>query len=165
MSKFKKTKTFSMRLRRWIYTFSHSYSRHIDIYNYCYLNSVYHLKWKWSRSVVSDYLPPHGLYSPWNPPGQNTGVGSLSLLQGIFPTQGSNPGLPHCRRIQQRKEPLIWSVAIRRCELCSGWPLVPQSLSSSSLWLFSVCRVLVDKDCVLHVAPHCIFRTYLVPGR
>ena len=36
---------------------------------------------------------------PWNSPGQNTGVGSLSLLQGIFPTQGSNPGLPHCRRI------------------------------------------------------------------
>ena len=34
-----------------------------------------------------------------NSPGQNTGVGSLSLLQGIFPTQGSNPGLPHCRRI------------------------------------------------------------------
>ena len=32
-------------------------------------------------------------------PGQNTGVGSLSLLQGIFPTQGSNPGLPHCRQI------------------------------------------------------------------
>ena len=42
---------------------------------------------------------PHVLYSPWNSPGQNTGVGSLSLLQGIFPTQGSNPGLPHCRRI------------------------------------------------------------------
>ena len=38
-------------------------------------------------------------YSPWNSPGQNTGVGSLSLLQGIFPTQGSNPGLLHCRRI------------------------------------------------------------------
>ena len=36
---------------------------------------------------------------PWNSPGQNTGVGSLSLLQGIFPTQGSNPGLPHCRQI------------------------------------------------------------------
>ena len=42
---------------------------------------------------------PHGLYSPWNSPGQNTGVGSLSLLQGIFPTQGSNPGLLHCRQI------------------------------------------------------------------
>ena len=39
----------------------------------------------------------HGLYSPWNSPGQNTGVGSLSLLQGIFSTQGLNPGLPHCR--------------------------------------------------------------------
>ena len=42
---------------------------------------------------------PHGLYSPWNSPGQNTGVSSCSVLQGIFPTQGSNPGLPHCRRI------------------------------------------------------------------
>ena len=42
---------------------------------------------------------PHGLYSPWNFPGQNTGVCSFSLLQGIFQTQGSNPGLPHCRRI------------------------------------------------------------------
>ena len=40
-------------------------------------------------------LWPRGLYSPWNSPGQNTGVSSLSLLQGIFPTQGPNPGLPH----------------------------------------------------------------------
>jgi len=52
-----------------------------------------------SCSVVSNSLQPHGLYSPWNSPGQNTGEGSLSLLQGIFPTQGSNPGLPHCRQI------------------------------------------------------------------
>ena len=52
-----------------------------------------------SCSVVSDCLQPHGLYSPWNYLGQNTGVGSLSPLQGIFPTQGSNPGLPHCRQI------------------------------------------------------------------
>ena len=37
------------------------------------------------------------LYSPWNSPGQNTGVGNL--LQGIFPTQGSNPDLLHCRWI------------------------------------------------------------------
>ena len=36
---------------------------------------------------------------PWHSPGQNTGVGSCSLLQGIFPNQGSNPGLPHCRQI------------------------------------------------------------------
>ena len=52
-----------------------------------------------NRSVVSDSLRPHGLYSPWNSPGQNTGIGSLFLLQGIFRTQGSNPGLPHRRRI------------------------------------------------------------------
>ena len=52
-----------------------------------------------SRSVVSDSLRPSGLYSPWNSPGQNTTVGSLSLLQRNFPTQGWNPGLPHCRRI------------------------------------------------------------------
>ena len=52
-----------------------------------------------SLSVVSDLLWPHGLYLPWNSPGQNTGVDSHSLLQGIFPTQGLNPGLPPCRRI------------------------------------------------------------------
>ena len=39
------------------------------------------------------------LYSPWDSPGHNTGVGNLFLLQGIFRTQGSNPCLPHCRRI------------------------------------------------------------------
>ena len=52
-----------------------------------------------SSSVMSDSLPPHGLYNPWSSAGQNTRVGSLSLLQGIFPTQGSNPGLPHCGQI------------------------------------------------------------------
>ena len=41
--------------------------------------------------------PFHGLYSPLNSPGQNTGESSLSLLQGIFPTQGSNPGHLHCK--------------------------------------------------------------------
>ena len=40
-----------------------------------------------------------GLHSTWNSSGINTGVDSISLLQGIFPTQGSNPGLPHCRQI------------------------------------------------------------------
>ena len=48
---------------------------------------------------MSDSLRPHGLHSPWDSPGQNTGVGSLSLLQGIFPTQILNLGLPHCRQI------------------------------------------------------------------
>ena len=46
-----------------------------------------------SHSVMSDPLQPRGLYSPWHSPGQNTGVGTLSLLQGTFPTQGSNRSL------------------------------------------------------------------------
>ena len=52
-----------------------------------------------SCSVVSEGWGPHGLYSPWNSTGQNTGVFSLSLLQGIFQAQGSSPGIPHWRQI------------------------------------------------------------------
>ena len=53
---------------------------------------------------MSDSLWLHGLYSarlldPWNSPGRNTAVCNLSFLQGIFPTQGSNPGILHCRQI------------------------------------------------------------------
>ena len=86
------------------------------------------LKWKSgneSRPVMSDSLRPHGLYSPWNSPGQNTGVGSRSHLQGIFPAQGSNPGLLHCRQIlyqlSQQGSPLgSWSEVnlLSRVRLC-----------------------------------------------
>ena len=62
-------------------------------------NNLYSPDESENHSVMSDSLGTHGLYSPWNSPGQNTGVGSLSLLKGIFPTQGSNPGLPHYRCI------------------------------------------------------------------
>ena len=55
-----------------------------------------------SRSILSNSLPLYGLYSPWNSSGQNTGMRSRSLLQGMFPTQGSNSGLPHCRQILDR---------------------------------------------------------------
>ena len=53
---------------------------------------------KW---VIQSCLTLHDFMdcSPWDSPGQNTGMGSLPLCQGIFPTQGSNPGLPHCRWI------------------------------------------------------------------
>ena len=56
-----------------------------------------------SCSVMSDSLQPHGLQPtrllcPWDFPGKNTGVGCHFLFQGIFPTQGSNPGLPCCRQ-------------------------------------------------------------------
>ena len=52
-----------------------------------------------SCSVMSNSLWPHGLHSPWNSPGQNTGAGSLFLLQGIFRTQEFKQGLLHFRRI------------------------------------------------------------------
>ena len=63
-----------------------------------------------SHSVVSDSLQPRGrrsarLVCPQNSPGKNTGVGCHFLLQGIFPTQGSNPGLPHCRQLDST----IWA--------------------------------------------------------
>ena len=58
------------------------------------------LKWSEVKAIQSCPTLCHPMdYRPWNSPGQNTGVGSLSLFQGIFPTQGSNPGLPHCRQI------------------------------------------------------------------
>ena len=53
------------------------------------VSHLFAMKW-WDSSVVSNSFWPHGLYSPQNSPGQNTGVSSLSHLQGIFPTQGSN---------------------------------------------------------------------------
>ena len=56
---------------------------------------------------------PHGLYSSWNSAGQHTGVGSLSLLQGIFSTQGLNPGLLHCRWILYPAEPQGKSIDTR----------------------------------------------------
>ena len=53
------------------------------------------------NSAVSHSFRPHGLsrarlLCPWEAPGKNTGVGGHSLLQGIFPTQGSSLGLPRC---------------------------------------------------------------------
>ena len=53
----------------------------------------------WSGVPLPSPLKILVLYSSWNSPGQNTGVGSLSLLQEIYPTQGSNAGFPHCGQI------------------------------------------------------------------
>ena len=73
----------------------------------------------------------HGLYSPWNSPGQNTGVGSLSLLQGIFLNQGLNPGLPHCRKILYPAEPQgkskntgVGSLSLFQRILLTNWGLL-----------------------------------------
>ena len=78
------------------------------------------------NSAVSDSLQPHGLYNPWISPGQNTGVGSLSLLQGIFPTKRLNPGLPHCRQIlyqlNQQGSPRILEWVAYHFSSGSSWP-------------------------------------------
>ena len=68
------------------------------------VNSFIFAFWFWSNesegcSVMSNFLQPHGLPSSRKSPCQNTGVGGHSLLQWIFPTQGLNPGLPHCKLI------------------------------------------------------------------
>ena len=76
------------------------------------------------RSVVSDSLRSDRLYSAWNSPGQNTGVGLLSILQGIFPTQGLNPGLPHCRQI-------LYQLSHNRSPRILEWVACPFSSGSS----------------------------------
>ena len=86
-----------------------------------------------SHSVMSDSLRPHGPYNQWNSPGQNTGVGSLSLLQGIFPTQESNPGSPHCRQIlyqlSHKGSPRILEWVAYPFFLGSSWPRNPTMVS------------------------------------
>ena len=80
------------------------------------------LMWHLSLSHI-DSLWPQGLYSPWNSPGQNTGVGSLSLLWGIFPTQGLNPSLPHCRQI-------LYQLSHKRTPRTLEWVAYPFSRGS-----------------------------------
>ena len=69
-----------------------------------WIQMIQKLKKSVSHSVVSNSSPPHGLQHtrhlcPRNSPGKNTVLNCHFLLQGIFPTQGSNPGLLHCRQI------------------------------------------------------------------
>ena len=71
-------------------------------------------------------LWPHGLYCPWNSPDQNTGVGSLSLLQGMFPTQVSSPDPLHCRQIlyqlRHQGRPRILELVAYPFSSRASWP-------------------------------------------
>ena len=76
-----------------------------------------------SEVKVPQSSPPVGdpvgnIYSPWNSAGQNTGVGSLSLLQGIFPVQGLNPGFLHCR-------PILYQLSHKRSPRILQWVACP----------------------------------------
>ena len=77
-------------------------------------------------------------YSPWNFPGQNTEVGSLSLLQGILPTQGSNPGLPHGRQT-------LYQLSHKGSPIILEWVAYPLSSGSSALLVDSLSTELSGK--------------------
>ena len=93
-------------------------------------------KWKWKLlSYVQLFVTPWTVahQSPlWNPPGKKTGVGSHCLLQGIFWTQGSNPGLPHCRWI-------LYKLSHQGSSRILEWVAYP--FSSRSFWLRNWTRV------------------------
>ena len=78
------------------------------------------------HSTVSSSLRPHGLYSPWNSPDQNTGVGSLPLLQQIFLAQDSNWGLLQCRQVlhqlSSEGSPGMLRVLIKSSTITAGAP-------------------------------------------
>ena len=101
------------------------------------------MKFAESYSVVSNSLLPHDLYSPENSPGQNNGVGSLSLLQGVFSTQGSNPALPHCRQI-------LYQLCHRGSPRILEWVTYFFSSGSSSSSIVNLLRSphTFHKDCI-----------------
>ena len=106
-----------------------------------------------SRSVVSDSLHPRGLYSPWNSLGQNTRVGSLSLLQWIFLTQDlpdsadlltqeSTRGLLHCRRILQKA----------RIMQCSGQPCMTKNSPRPCKLLNVLLHIYIGKNLLIIIS-------------
>ena len=107
----------------------------------------------WSHSVVSNSLWPHGLepirlLHPWNFLGKSTGVGCHFLLQGIFPTQGLNLGLPHCRQTLLLSEPpgnwYRW-----RCH----W-----AICNRSSWLRFLLMITITANCIVFC---CLFQEVL----
>ena len=98
----------------------------LSLWSNSHIHTWCEVKWSESHSVVSDSLWPHGLYSPWNSPGQNTGMGSLSLLQGIFLTQGLNPDLLHCKwilyQLNHKESPRILEWVAYPFSSRSSWP-------------------------------------------
>ena len=91
----------------------------------------------WSEvAQLCPTLQPHRLYPtrffhPWDSPGKNTGVGCHFLLQEIFPTQGSNPGLSHCRQKLYRLSHQGSSILIICTTSTMWWEWQFTSVSSS----------------------------------
>ena len=103
---------------------------------------------------MSDSLQSHGLYSLWNSPGQNTAVGSLSLLQGIFPTQQSNPGLPHCRILYQlshQGSPRILEWVAYPFSRGSSWPRNQTGVSCIAGRFFTNWAIKEARSCYIKI--------------
>ena len=124
-----------------------------------------------SRSIAPDSLWSHGLYSPWNSPGQNTGVGSLSLLQGIFPTQGSNPGFPHCNlilyQLSHKGSPLktLRQVVFQMLSGGQMWLVLSipnyksnQNQRNATFWVWGICFCYIIKNCTPTKGRVCFYR-------
>ena len=111
-----------------------------DVLDFSSKKKSLYLKWSESHSVCLT-LSSHGLYSPWNSLGQNAGLDSLSILQEIFPTQGSNLGLPNCRQILYQ---LNHKGSLRILEWIaypfssrSSWPRNQTRVSCIAGWFFT----------------------------
>ena len=103
------------------------------------------------------------LNSPWNSPGQNTGVSSLSFLQGIFPTQESNPGLPHCRRIlyqlNHKGNPrIILEWVAYPFSRGSSWPRNQTGVSCIVGWFFTNWAIREALQPILALPKNCLSR-------
>ena len=90
------------------------------------------------RLFATRGLQPTKLLHPWDSPGKNTGVGCHFLVQGIFPTQRSNPGLPHCRQTHGKQMGKMWKL--------------PD-------FIFLGSKITVDSDCSHEI------KTHLLSGR
>ena len=132
-----------------------SLSLSIYIYIYIYIYTHTHTCCVLSYSDVSSSLWPHGLYSPWNSPGQNTGEDSLSLLQGVFPTQESNPGLPHCRwtlyQLSHKGSPRILEWVAFSYSRGSSWPRNRTGVSCVAGGLFTNWSI---REAYIHIYTH-----------
>ena len=107
---------------------------------------------------MPDSLWPHELYSPWNSLGQDTGIGSLSLLQGIFPTQGSKPGVLHCRQIlyhlsHKRGEWKSWiktqhpKAKVIASGPITSWQINGETMETVTDFIFLGFKITADDDC------------------
>ena len=109
---------------------------------------------QWSLTRWPRGLLPARPLCPRNSPGKNTGVDIHALLQGIFPTQGSNPGLPHCRQILSHQgSPLILEWVAHPFSRGSCWSRNPTGVSCIATSLYQLSFQGAHRHQSAHQAP------------